>query len=98
MKFLIDWIESILQLFRVEEIGTVITEEEPVKEEPKKEKIDPVKEPKKAAAAEGPKVTKTSLTKLTKAQIQEEAAKHGVTVSTKLKKDEMVKEVLKQLK
>ena len=89
MKFLIDWFERILALFApsagIDGMPVVQTEEpEPVKEE--------------KVAKPAPKVTKASLTKLTKAQIQEEAASHGVTVSTKLKKDEMVKEVLKQLK
>lgn len=91
MKFIVDWIESILGLFSVSETGTIIHDERPeeVKPEPKKKE-----EPQGTAAS--PKLTKASLAKLTKARIAEEGEKLGITVSTKLKKDEMIKQVLKQ--
>jgi hypothetical protein len=41
-------------------------------------KVDPVKEPKKAAVAKGPKVTKAALGKLTKADLETEGRKAGI--------------------
>lgn len=61
-------------------------------------KIDPVKEPKKAAAAKGPKVSKASLNKLTKVQLEAEGRKAGVELDRRKKKAELVDELFKVLK
>lgn len=61
-------------------------------------KIDPVKEPKKAAAAKGPKVSKASLSKLTKVQLEVEGRKAGVELDRRRKKAELVDELFKVLK
>jgi len=61
-------------------------------------KIDPVKEPKKAAAAKGPKVTKASLNKLTKVQLEEEGRKAGIELDRRKKKAELVDELFKVVK
>ena len=61
-------------------------------------KIDPVKEPKKAAAAKGPKVSKASLSKLTKVQLEVEGRKAGVELDRRKKKAELVDELFKVLK
>lgn len=88
MKFIVDWIESLLGLFSVSETGAVVSDErlEEAKPEPKKkEKVAPA----------FPKHTKASLSKLTKAGIAEEGEKLGITISSKLKKEEMINQVLK---
>jgi hypothetical protein len=73
--------------------------------------VDPVKEPKKAAAAKGPKKkvaakvvakpakpTKASLNKLTKAQLEEKGREIGIELDKRKKKADLVDEVFKQLK
>ena len=61
-------------------------------------KVDPVKEPKKAAVAKGPKVSKASLSKLTKVQLEAEGRKAGVELDRRKKKAELVDELFKVLK
>lgn len=90
MKALIEWIRNLLGLKKFEEPEVVV--EETVVEE----KLTPPQPPK--AKPKVSKPTKATLSKLTKKQLEEKANELGLTVSTKLKKDEMVKEVLKQLK
>ena len=73
--------------------------------------VDPVKEPKKAAAAKGPKKkvaakvvakpakpTKAQLNKLTKAQLEEKGREIGIELDRRKKKADLVDEVFKQLK
>ena len=73
--------------------------------------VDPVKEPKKAAAAKGPKKkvaakvvakpakpTKAQLNKLTKAQLEEKGREIGIELDKRKKKADLVDEVFKQLK
>lgn len=90
MKALIEWVRNLLGLKKFEEPEVVA--EEPVVEE----KLTPPQPPKEEPKVSKP--TKATLSKLTKKQLEEKANELGLTVSTKLKKDEMVKEVLKQLK
>ena len=61
-------------------------------------KVDPVKEPKKAAVAAGPKVTKAALGKLTKAGLEEEGRKAGIELDKRKKKADLVNELYKVLK
>jgi hypothetical protein len=61
-------------------------------------KVDPVKEPKKAATAKGPQVTKAALGKLTKAQLETEGRKAGVELDKRKKKADLVNELHKVLK
>ena len=61
-------------------------------------KVDPVKEPKKAAVAKGPKVTKAALSKLTKAKLEEEGRKAGIELDKRKKKADLVDELFKVLK
>tara|TARA_B100002019_G_scaffold287432_1_gene299415 strand:- start:503 stop:748 length:246 start_codon:yes stop_codon:yes gene_type:complete len=67
-------------------------------EEPKA--VEPVKAKAKAPAAQPApeKVTKASLSKLTKAQIEEKGREFGVEVDRRKKKDDLVAEVLKASK
>mgnify|MGYP001308489600 FL=1 len=68
-------------------------------EEPKA--VEPVKAKAKAPAAQpapAEKVTKASLSKLTKAQIEEKGREFGVEVDRRKKKDDLVAEVLKASK
>ena len=73
--------------------------------------VDPVKEPKKAAVAKGPKKTvaakavskpakptKASLNKLTKAQLEEEGRVLGIELDKRKKKAELVDTVYKASK
>lgn len=73
--------------------------------------IDPVKEPKKAAVAKGPKktvtakavskpakTTKAQLNKLTKAQLEEKGREIGLELDKRKKKADLVDEVYTQLK
>lgn len=73
--------------------------------------VDEVKEPKKAAAAKGPKKkvtakavakpakpTKAQLNKLTKAQLEEKGREIGIELDKRKKKADLVDEVFKQLK
>lgn len=73
--------------------------------------VDPVKEPKKAAVAAGPKkkvaakavskpakTTKAQLNKLTKAQLEEKGREIGIELDKRKKKADLVDEVFKQLK
>ena len=68
--FLIDWIKK---LFGVEDKA-------PAKVQPVKAKA----EPKKAAVAKGPKVTKAALNKLTKAGLEAEGRKAGIELDLSL--------------
>ena len=65
-------------------------------------KVDPVKEPKKAATAKGPqvtkKVTKAALGKLTKAGLEEAGRKAGIELDKRKKKADLVNELYKVLK
>ena len=61
-------------------------------------KVDPVKEPKKAAVAKGPKVTKATLNKLTKDGLEEEGRKAGIELDKRKKKADLVNELYKVLK
>jgi hypothetical protein len=84
--FLIEWIKG---LFSDKDI-------------PAPAKVDPVKEPKKAATAKGPqvtkKVTKAELGKLTKAGLEEAGRKAGVELDKRKKKADLVNELYKVLK
>jgi hypothetical protein len=80
--FLIEWIKG---LFSDKDI-------------PVPAKVDPVKEPKKAATAKGPQVTKAALGKLTKAQLETEGRKAGVELDKRKKKADLVNELHKVLK
>jgi hypothetical protein len=80
--FLIEWIKG---LFSDKDI-------------PVPAKVDPVKEPKKAATAKGPQVTKAALGKLTKAQLETEGRKAGVELDKRKKKADLVNELYKVLK
>ena len=73
--------------------------------------VDPVKEPKKAAVAKGPKktvtakavskhakTTKAQINKLTKAQLEEKGREIGIELDKRKKKADLVDEVFKQLK
>mgnify|MGYP000396653824 FL=1 len=80
--FLIEWIKG---LFSDKDI-------------PVPAKVDPVKEPKKAATVKGPKVTKAELGKLTKAQLETEGRKAGVELDKRKKKADLVNELHKVLK
>ena len=66
-------------------------------EEPKA--VEPVKAKAPAAQpAPAEKVTKASLSKLTKAQIEEKGREFGIEVDRRKKKDDLVAEVLKASK
>jgi hypothetical protein len=80
--FLIEWIKG---LFSDKDI-------------PVPAKVDPVKEPKKAATAKGPQVTKAALGKITKAQLETEGRKAGVELDKRKKKADLVNELHKVLK
>jgi hypothetical protein len=80
--FLIEWIKG---LFSDKDI-------------PVPAKVDPVKEPKKAATAKGPQVTKAALGKLTKAQLETEGRKAGVELDKRKKKADLVNELHEVLK
>lgn len=73
--------------------------------------VDPVVEPKKAAAAKGPKktvaakavskpakTTKAQLNKLTKAQLEEKGREIGIELDKRKKKADLVNEVFTALK
>lgn len=80
MKALIEWFKDFFGLgLKFEEV-TPVVREEPVT---------------KAEVAAGPKVTKASLNKLTKAQLEERAAELGVILKKGLKKAELVNELFK---
>lgn len=85
MKFIVDWIEDILWLFGNAEVYSELPKENEKQEPNKKEKVAPA----------SPKLTKAFLAKLTKAGITEEGEKLGITISSKLKKEEMINQVLK---
>lgn len=85
MKFIVDWIEDILGLFGNTEVYSELPKENEKQDPNKKEKVAPA----------FPKLTKASLAKLTKAGIAEEGEKLGITISSKLKKEEMINQVLK---
>jgi|TARA_R110001592_G_scaffold361950_2_gene674191 hypothetical protein len=51
-------------------------------------------EPKKAVAKAEPKMTKASLSKLTKSQIEEKGREFGIEVDKRQKKDKLISEVL----
>jgi hypothetical protein len=81
--FLIEWIKKLFGL-----------NETPAKVQPIKAKV----EPKKAAVAKGPKVTKAALNKLTKAGLEEEGRKAGIELDKRKKKADLVNELYKVLK
>jgi hypothetical protein len=81
--FLIEWIKKLFGL-----------NETPAKVQPIKAKV----EPKKAAVAKGPKVTKAALNKLTKAGLEEEGRKAGIELDKRKKKADLVDELYKVLK
>ena len=81
--FLIDWIKKLFGLNKT-----------PAKVQPVKAKV----EPKKAAVAKGPKVTKATLNKLTKAGLEEEGRKAGIELDKRKKKADLVDELFKVLK
>lgn len=81
--FLIDWIKKLFGLNKT-----------PAKVQPIKAKV----EPKKAAVAKGPKVTKATLNKLTKAGLEEEGRKAGIELDKRKKKADLVDELFKVLK
>ncbi len=66
--------------------------------EPKAVKPAPAKAKAPAAQPAPEKVTKASLSKLTKAQIEEKGREFGVEVDRRKKKDDLVAEVLKASK
>ena len=86
--FLIDWIKKLFGALSVD------LNEAPAKVEPVKAKA----EPKKAAVAKGPKVTKAALNKLTKAGLEEEGRKAGIELDKRKKKADLVDELYKVLK
>jgi hypothetical protein len=89
--FLLDWI---LGLFKTDKPGEVVEVVEPTpapKPKAKKPKAKPA--PKKEA-----KVTKASLKKLTKAQLEEEGRKVGLVLDKRKLKDELVDLLFAQLK
>jgi hypothetical protein len=81
--FLIDWIKKLFSVLEIDDAPA---------------KVDPVKEPKKAAVAKGPKVTKAALSKLTKAKLEEEGRKAGIELDKRKKKADLVDELYKVLK
>ena len=89
MKFIIDWVRKILNKEVKVYSVPVFVEETEKQEEPEK------KEAPKSPVEASPKLTKSVLNKLTKAGIAEEAGKLGITISPKLKKEEMVKQLIK---
>lgn len=88
MKFIIDWVRKILNK-EVKVYSVPVFVEETEKKEPEK------KEAPKSPVEASPKLTKAALNKLTKAGIAEEGEKLGITISSKLKKEEMVKQLIK---
>ena len=88
MKFIIDWVRKILNK-EVKVYSVPVFVEETEKQEQEK------KEAPKSPVEASPKLTKAALNKLTKAGIAEEAGKLGITISPKLKKEEMVKQLIK---
>jgi len=96
MKALIEWIKNFLGLVKVEEVKP-----EPVVEEKLTPPQPPKAEPKPKAAPKPkaePKVTKASLGKLTKAQLEGEGRKVGLELDLRKKKADLVDEVFKKLK
>ena len=73
-------------------------------EEPKVEVVEPAPKPKAAPKAVAKaeevavKITKASLSKLTKAQLEEKGREFGVELDRRKKKDDLVAEVLKASK
>jgi len=88
MKFIIDWVRKILNK-EVKVYSVPVFVEETEKQEPEK------KEAPKSPGEASPKLTKAALNKLTKAGIAAEGEKLGITISSKLKKEEMVKQLIK---
>jgi|GEM_PF-5042291 hypothetical protein len=89
--FLLDWV---LGLFKTDKPGEVVEVVEPTpapKPKAKKPKAKPA--PKKEA-----KVTKASLKKLTKTQLEEEGRKVGLELDKRKLKDELVDLLFAQLK
>lgn len=88
MKFIIDWVRKILNK-EVKVYSVPVFVEETEKQEPEK------KEAPKSPVEASPKLTKAALNKLTKAGIAAEGERLGITISSKLKKEEMVKQLIK---
>ena len=113
MKALIEWIKNFLGLVKVEEVKLEpVVEEEQVAPEkptgsrkvhsaPKSGSVSQAnvkKAVKSVSSKTEPKVTKASLNKLTKAQLEEEGRKVGLELDKRKKKADLVDEVFKQLK
>jgi len=81
--FLIEWLKDFFGLNKT-----------PAKVEPVKVKA----EPKKAAVAAGPKVTRAALNKLTKADLEAKGREAGVELDKRKKKADLVDELFKALK
>lgn len=84
MKALIEWLKDFLG------IGLKFKEEEAPVETVAEEKLTPPQPPKAQ-----PKVTKASLNKLTKAQLEARAEELGVILKKGLKKSDLVNELFK---
>ena len=84
------WLKNLFGVGEVEKAVEAI-QPEPVKTEPKPVKVETVVE----VDAKTVKVTKASLSKLTKQGLEDFAkANYGVDIDKRKKKDELVKEVL----
>jgi hypothetical protein len=88
MKFIIDWVRKILNK-EVKVYSVPVFTEETEEQEPEKKGAP------KSPGEASPKLTKAALNKLTKAGIAKEGEKLGITISSKLKKEEMVKQLIK---
>lgn len=112
MKALIEWIKNFLGLVKVEEVKPEpVAEEQVAPEKPTGgRKVHPApksgsvsqanvkKAVKSVSSKTEPKVTKASLNKLTKAQLEEEGRKVGLELDKRKKKADLVEELFKKLK
>ena len=86
-----NWLKNLFGVGEVDKAVEAI-QPEPVKAEPKPVKVEKIVE----VDAKTVKVTKASLSKLTKQGLEDFAkANYGVDIDKRKKKDELVKEVLK---
>lgn len=86
-----NWLKNLFGVGEVEKAMQAALGPEPVKAEPKPVKVEKVVE----VDAKTVKVTKASLSKLTKQGLEDLAkANYGVDIDKRKKKDELVKEVL----
>jgi len=87
---MLNWLKTLFGVGEVDKAVEAI-QPEPVKTKPKPKKIEKVVE----VDAKTVKVTKASLSKLTKQGLEDLAkANYGVDIDKRKKKDELVKEVL----